>query len=377
VPRRAVGLALGCSTAVFACSTGTAPDLTSTAGFARSQASAILPPYAPGAHVAALPGLAGNSVFPMAINDFGEVVGYIEGGAAGLPSAFKYQTTRGLHTLTLPGGQPSFATSVNDRGQVGITVDVDSGQRAAIWSWFGDVTISKLLSTWVAPNPAGFPSCQLTGIGENGATVGTCTVGATLTSLATVWTASGTPDVLAPSGGASRITGDATAIGRTGYIIGNDSIASAGFLFGPGDHERLLPPLGASKAAAVNDSGWVAGTVFISAAVGSHAAAWMRGDTVIDLNIVGEAKGISEDGIVAGTSLDPRYPHEFAFVWTAANGLERLPPLEGGSAGANETTMVIAMNHQHQVLGQVETATGLQTVVWTIIPSTTSVPPPL
>jgi hypothetical protein len=277
VPRRAVGLALGCSSVVaLACSTGTAPDIASTAGFARAQATTALPPYAPGAHVAALPGLAGSTVFPQAINDFGEVVGYIESGAAGLPSAFKYQTTRGLHTLALPGGQPSFAMSVNDRGQVGITVDVDSGQRAAIWSWFGDVTMLKLLSTWVAPNAAGFPSCQLSGIGENGATVGTCTVGAALTSLATVWTTAGTPDVLAPSGGASRIAGKATAIGRTGYIIGDDSLASAGFVFGPGNHERLLPPLGASKAAAVNDSGWVAGTVFISAAVGSHAAVWMR-----------------------------------------------------------------------------------------------------
>jgi hypothetical protein len=369
VPRRAVGLAIGCSAVIsFACSTSTSPNTLATGELARSQATATVvpPPYTAGVHVAALPGLAGSSVFPQALNDFGEVVGYIESGAAGMPTAFKYQTTRGLHMLTLPGGQPTFATSVNDRGQVGITVDVDSGQQAAIWDWFGNVTMLRLLSTWVAPNPTGFPSCQLAGIRDNGVTVGSCTVGATLTSLATVWTASGTPDALQPSGPTSRITGSAAAIARTGYVVGNDAIASAGFVFGPGNHEYRLSPVGASKAVAVNDSGWVAGAVFISAAVGSHAAAWMRGDTLVDLGIVGTASGVSEDAIVVGTSYDPRYPHEFAFVWTAARGLERLPPLEGGSAGANETTMVVAINHQHQILGQIETTTGLQTVVWTL-----------
>lgn len=361
------GLAISCGAMIVAaCSTGTGPDASSAAGLARSQAAVTLPPYAAGVHLAALPGLAGSTVFPMALNDYGEVVGYVETGASGIPAAFKYQTTRGLHTLTLPGGDPSFATSVNDRGQVGITVDVDSGQRAAVWDWLGNVTTLRVLSNWVAPNASVFPSCDLAGIRDNGVAVGTCTVGAALASVATVWTASGTPDVLAATGGSSRIMGHATAIARTGYIVGNDSTASAAFVFGPANRERLLPPLGTSQATAVNDSGWVAGAVFVSATVGSHAAVWMRGDTAIDLNIVGEARGISEDGIVAGTSMDPRYPHGFAFVWTAAHGVQRLPTLEGGSAGANEMTTVISMNHQHQILGQAQTASGLETVVWTL-----------
>jgi hypothetical protein len=131
---------------------------------------------------------------------------------------------------------------------------------------------------------------------------------------------------------------------------------------------------------AVNDSGWAAGyqTPFDpTCSSPRQAVAWLKADTVVSLGgACGDlgATGITDDGIVVGTGRTPPSTSSvrYAFVWTAATGLQRLPGLEGGAALAQEESAALAVNHRHQVLGWVVSANGVHhTVIWTL-PSSTS-----
>jgi len=54
-------------------------------------------------------------------------------------------------------------------------------------------------------------------------------------------------------------------------------------------------------------------------------------------------------------------------IWTQAAGLQRLPGLEGSALLAKESGGVIAINHVHQILGNIVMSTGQnRVVVWTL-----------
>jgi len=54
-------------------------------------------------------------------------------------------------------------------------------------------------------------------------------------------------------------------------------------------------------------------------------------------------------------------------IWTRANGLQRLPGLEGSALLAKESGTAGAINHVHQILGNIVMSTGQNRVVmWTL-----------
>lgn len=326
-----------------------------------------LPPYAPGVHVAAIPGFANAGIGD--INDFGEVVGTTTGIA-------KWQVQRGTQLLALPNGETGFASGVNDMGQVAITLETDTSEIAAIWGWFGTVTPLRLLSTYESPNP-NFqkPTCIASGITNLGIAYGNCTVEGAAFSFPTRWTKFGTPDGLHPAGGSAVIEGQLTAASDSGYVVGLDEGIQTGqrggFVFTPGNVERIVPGYGGQSSfatlaepLAVNDSGYAAGSAQSTAYQCTRAVAWLKSDSIQDLGICGQAMAMSDDGIIVGRGGSG---NGFAWVWTAATGIQRLPGLEGGAALAAESSYPVAMNHVHQVLGFVVTSAGVvDVVIWTL-----------
>ena len=180
-------------------------------------------------------------------------------------------------------------------------------------------------------------------------------------------------------------------ISSTGFVAASpDGLSGHALVLTMSGTQRTLPDprTGAGHAGtnltaalAVNDSGWAAGYRVVgdstTCADGAQAVAWLAADTAI---VIGDcsftltfptaaaATGISDDGIVVGSAGDPaKGGGPFAFVWTAASGLQRLPGLEGGTAKIQDWSGAVAINHKHQVLGWVRTSLGIyRTVVWTL-----------
>jgi len=355
VSRRIVSVTAGVLTvAALACSR-TDQSVSAPTIAERSVAASGLP-IAAGVHVAALPGLDGPAATPAAINDFGEVVGlYVLPN--GIGTAFKWQGSRGLTTYPPVGPD---AGAVNNHGDVLLQ---NLGSQLGIWDWYGNVRPLRLLSTYTN-NAVDSPFCGLGGINDRDVVVGYCMVGAApnFRQLATVWTPFGTPDVLLTGGPGTEISGIASAVSNTGYIVGTDSIRQSGFVWTGQGKVTYLPYPGGSTATAVNDSGWVAGTV---SSVDS-AAVWLHGDSlmVLPVHVFVTVSGISNSGEVVGSS-SGAVP--FAWVWTRAHGAQKLPPLEGGTAGAQEVAQAFGINQQHQIIGRVlETSGAIHSVIWTL-----------
>jgi uncharacterized membrane protein len=341
-------------------------------------------PYALGVHVAALPGLDNPRLLIRAMNDWGEIVGAFLPDT-GPSQAFKWQATRGLTLLILPSGEEAAATGVNDFGQVSLTISPLSfdttGQRPAIWNWFGDVQELRLLSTFHHPPPSTQPFCTSTGINNNGMVFGDCTVLGQASPLPTIWSRFGNPDALHPGGGTVAVHGQTSAFSESGFIAGvepDTAVARGGFVFTPFRQLRTLEklsiggvPVAATVTDAINDSGQVAGTAFtenlIPGACDQYAVAWLSGDTITDLHVGGELNGITDEGIIIGNLQCHSSDHPVAFVWTAARGIRRLPGLEGGAALAKEQSAAVRINHRHQVLGSITLSTGVtRKVIWTL-----------
>jgi hypothetical protein len=338
-----------------ACSDTPGPTVTVQPRATALTAAAAIP-YATDVHVSAIPALDGSSVHPAALNDWGEIVGWLSTDSIS-GAAFKWQGSRGLRMLSLPGGEMTSASGVNDVGDVAVTIVAASGLVPAIWGWFGDVRRLPLLSTYTNPTLSA-PYCRLNGINNRRVAVGTCTL-ADGTSRPTVWTKFGTPSALHAGGGAAVINGQAFAISDSGFVVGFDGISA--FVFAPNGRAQSLPPAQASYAVAVNDSGWTAGFAFDTITSNPIASVWLRGDSLHGFGMDGQTNGITDDGVAVGSL------GNLAFVWTAATGLRLLPGLEGGSALAKEHSVALAINRVHQILGQITLSTGLlRTVIWTL-----------
>jgi hypothetical protein len=367
-----VGLLAGLS---LACSNATNPladPVDSKAERAVAQAPGSIP-YIQGVHAAALPAFDDPALVPRAFNDWGEVVGDSFNLASSTPSTvFKWQATRGFQFLRLNPDSIPFASavSVNDHGQVAVQLQ-PAGQpiEATIWDWFGHVKVLR-------PLGRGF-SCEPKSMNNSGIVLAVCYVpgqsqGAN--TYPTVWTPFGNPDGLHVGGGGSPILGIAGSISDAGYIAGQTP-NSTGFVFTPTKQEILLPPARATYptllGAGVNDSGWVAGMVFDTVHLHFEPAIWARNDSLYLPYPASSGEGgmnsISDDGIAVGSVVDSVTGLGVPVIWTRANGLQRLPGLEGGALLAKESGTAGAINHVHQILGNIVMSTGRnRAVVWTL-----------
>lgn len=367
MPRHVVRLIVPCCALSLACSDGVGPMPARLASVSPTLSMASLPIAA--ATVQAIPIL--DTVSPAAMNDWGEIVGvrYIGPNNS---RAFKWEGARGYTELALAGSPSTQASGVNNSGQVVISIDSGGQSVTAIWDWFGNVRRLRNLGTYSVPSENEFPGCTGVGINAQGVVAGMCTVVGLPNPVPTVWTAYGTPDALFPGGGTTAIQGSLQGISDAGYIVGEPFNGAGGlpWEFGPGNTEQLLPAAASGPvtgvALAVNDSGWVAGGVWNGASNCSyHATVWIKG-VATDLGVCGYANGITDDGVAIGYAGNAAVDSLYAFVWTAAGGVQVLPGLSTGLQ-----SMTIAINRPHQILGFFFTGSKQFTTLWTLSDSGT------
>ena len=377
--RSAVGVAVGL-VAVFslACSNTSNPVADS-----KIERDVSVPPgavpYATGIHAAALPAFDDPALFVKAFNDIGEIVGDSNNPVTFGSTVFRWTADRGFTFLHLPVDSFSMASafSVNDRALVAVQLMKNTGVQqqvvsAAIWNWQGSVKFLR-------PLGGGF-NCFPESINNFNVMVGTCFVPGDgnpqgSPSYPTVWSRFGTPDGLMVGGGGQPIQGSATSISDAGYIAGQTT--NAGYVFTPTMQLVALPPANASipnrNNTGVNDSGWVAGSVFDSISLHEIPAVWVGPkDSLID--VYGHGRGgmaaISDDGIAVGTVEDTVAGVPIPVIWTREHGLQRLPGLEHSNLLAKESGGAGAINHVHQILGTIVLSTGQQHVVMWSLPDT-------
>lgn len=335
-------------------------------------------PYVAGARVTRLTGIESSFYFPLAMNDWGEVVGYDQPRGLDV-QGWKWQATRGLRYIPAPIDTIGFASvGVNDSGQVAVWVDpggVGGLERAAIWGWFGQLDILRDLSSYQKPGQ--FPSCKPFSINDRGIVAGICHMITNPNSLATVWTASGTPWAIRPNdtGPTIAITDSWVYIADSNYISGQTIDLNA-FVFTPTKQLVVLPKVRyaghtvtSTESRGVNNRGQVTGFAAVQGdtACVTHAIAWFTPALATDLGFCGEPFGITDDSIVvASLGNHPTFVARAA-IWTPRSGLQLLPGLETGAALAKETSTVIYVNHKHQILGTIVTSDGIQhNVMWTV-----------
>jgi len=302
-----------------------------------------------------LPG--GNDSYASAINNRGQVVGQSSIATAGGPDTHIFLFEHGVMTdfITLRGGD---ANGINARGQVvGSANPATHPGRFAYLYQDGAVTNLGTLP--------GFTDSEAYGINANGQVVGLVSRGrgrhqfrnaflyqhGVMTNLGALLN----PDQ----------NSFATAINNRGQVVGSLGNSALGlehaFLFDKGVMTDLgtLPGGHASDASAINNRGDVVGTS--STATGAHAFLYKDG-VMTDLGTLGgsmsEATGINDRGEVVGTSTTATGDrHAFFYRDGVMTDL-------GTLAGHNES-FAVGINERGEVAGWSGTWSGQRAVLWT------------
>jgi probable HAF family extracellular repeat protein len=318
----------------------------------------------------------GPGSWASAINDRGQVVGQADTKAIAASGhhfthAFLWEKGKVRDLGTLRPGQSSYAVTLNERGQVvgGSCRDTRGAPdcRAFLWQ---DGKLTGLGTS------AGY---ALPDINERGQIVGTTSTGGLGTNHSPIRHAflwqNGTLADLGTLGGPRS---DAAAINDRGQVVGQANTTAkskSGYTTGmPIGHAFLwqngnmrdLGTLGGeySIADAINERGQVVGVA--STKTGSHPFLWSNG-RMRDLGSFGgpnsEAKAVNERGQVVGASDTAAKDAKgnrirHAFVWE--NG--KLTDL--GTPGASSEA--VAINEHGQIIGWSETTSGaVHAVLWT------------
>jgi probable HAF family extracellular repeat protein len=279
--------------------------------------------------------LGGLTSAAAAVNAAGQVVGWSV-TAEGTPHAFFWSPSQGMIDLGTLGaligvdGQPlrgaiSFASAVNDAGQVVGSSDSPSGHHAFLWT-----QAEGMIALGTLEGSRGFSVARK--INQAGQIIGVSTHprGADLHAFS--WTKAGGMIDLGTLGGPWS---SAVAVNSGGQVVGSASIPQC---IGGGTH--------------------------ICLAYASHAFSWTAGGGLVDLGTLGGvqifATDLNEQGTVVGYSRLPESTVYHAFSSTAAGGLVDLGTLGG------TTSHALAINNAGQIAGMSHTRNDHEAhaVVW-------------
>lgn len=256
---------------------------------------------------------------PRAVNDRGEVVGYLQGGDPFRERPFHWSPATGLAVIppaVAGGAGQGWAYDVNDAGEV--VGAVDGGP--FLWSpagGFGRLGIVD--GRALAVNDAGVV------VGEEG----TITPTTSITAFRRL-----------PDGTVQRAAVPGFQFGGAVDVnAGGDAIVRAGslaHLWRADGGISTLPSLpggsGIGDPAAMNDLGWVVGVS------DTRPFLWKPDGTMLDLGVLPgggytRASGLNNAGLVVGSSEIGVEDESRAFVWSDASGLVRLDDLHAAGDG--------------------------------------------
>ncbi|HWZ83718.1 MAG TPA: hypothetical protein VNW47_13895 [Terriglobales bacterium] len=237
--------------------------------------------------------LGGKYTYGLAVNNFGQVVGYSDLAGSTIAHAFLYTPGVGAQDLGTLGDGNSFANAINDSAQV----------------------VGEVLSTGL--------------------------------HHAFLWTQStGMQDLGTLSGGTSS---QATGINAAGHIVGSSTVADGSwhaFLWTPqnGMQQIDLGPTTPSFAAAINNLDQVAGTYANPVDGLGHAFIWDPAAGLHDLGTLPNhpsgdslAAALNDSGDVVGIA---RYPNirgkisAFSVIWPHGASIQKLQTLVSPNIGA-------------------------------------------
>ncbi len=275
-----------------------------------------------------------------------------------------------LTDLGTLGGPQSFATDINNAGQVVGNSDLPLSGGGGLFTGHAFIWDSahgmRDLGTLAGPFSAA------SGINDAGQVVGSSSTssgpGATIHPV--LWDSAGSVQDLGTLGG---LFGFAAAINDVGQVVGKaDTLSSAplvggrAFLWDSGVMQDL-GTLGGDNSVAddINDAGQVVGQADIPTGgflgIGSHAFLWDGTSGMQDLGTLSgtgifdtsSAHAINNLGQVVGfTTTSPTSSHAHAFLWDSTGGMQDLGTLGGDFSTAWD------INDLGQVVGVSSTAAG-------------------
>jgi len=269
--------------------------------------------------------------FATAVSNTGEVVGASYVPFISVPDgyrAFRWTPSAGMQIIGTPTVFFSYATAINDVGQV-----VGNNGGSEVWTATGGWVDISTLGGAVRP-------VAINNLGQVVGTSGldTAPFAPLFPAHAFLWSASGGMVDLGTLGGASSV---AAAVNQSGHVVGWAQTAGASsdmnwraFLWTASGMVNL-GSLGGSYSVArdVNETDAVVGTSAVAGNGAVHAFVWTSAAGMRDLGTLGgtdsEAYAVSDTGMVVGRGSTPGDAASHAFAWTPSRGMVDLVPLAG------------------------------------------------